>query len=437
MTAQGATADEPLEGHGIRRVDELMAQTRQTASGGQRSGRTLTDQQRRKTTGSTTSVVAPTIDATTRIIGPGLTEGMNIIGPSSELQTSRTGPHSQSSQWGADAYRNTGRSSMTGSEQMNGGYVRDRTVNARNVIGDSSGTWGPWAMVAPELQKLVGDSGVLGTQLQYGPNRAAQASPELQALMGRAIGTQPQGSQYLETLIGSAVSDAGMQAAMRGRFGSGAHMGHVARNVAPVLQQELSRVAQERMQQQQLGMQAGQMQLALDRERRGDQAARFDFDQRQGIESWQRRADALMGLARLGGTSYDSGRTDTGELVERETMRNFSDKKFGTDTTSAQDFGARSGTSGTQFSARDTLSGLSRSGRTDTSQARTAEQVIRDITEQGERRTQVDTESTDDASRTMNSQEFQNFWSKADSKTKKGILETLFGGGLNFGFNFG
>ena len=185
-----------------------------------------------------------------------------------------------------------------GASQSQGGSE----TQGQSVIGGSRAGFqaGPWGEVLPFVRQRLADSGELAGSREYND------------LLDRMVGGRS--SEFLKGVIDPIVNRVNQEAAMAGRYNSGAHQGSIVQSLAPILHQEFVRRGQE-------GVTAGR-------------------EQRAGRES---QVDAIARLAGLGrsGTSFDSGRTDI-EKRSGTDYRSEEEKRSGTDYRSAEE--KRSGT---------------------------------------------------------------------------------------------
>ena len=132
----------------------------------------------------------------------------------------------------------------------------------------------------------------------------AGASPQLADLLNRTITGQATMSPFMDRVVKPVTERANLEVSQRGRTGSGAHAGWIAKNLGPLYHQEHGRVANENLARTGLGLQAGGMQHELSQRVRDEQKERHWFGQNEPRRSLAGEIDQYSGLARLGRKDY-------------------------------------------------------------------------------------------------------------------------------------
>ena len=136
------------------------------------------------------------------------------------------------------------------------------------------------------------------------PAEGAGASPQLADLLNQTITGRATMSPFMDRVIQPATERANLEASQRGRTGSGAHAGWIAKNLGPLYHQEHGRVANENLVRTGLGLQAGGMQHDLSQRVRDEQKQRHWFGQNEPRRSLAGEIDQYAGLAGLGRRDY-------------------------------------------------------------------------------------------------------------------------------------
>ena len=182
------------------------------------------------------------------------------------------------------------------------------TQQAQNLIGGS--TQQGWAPAMKYIQDLLPYAMNWKSEPVYAPNdKYASGSPELHQLLQGIMGDKATMNPFMKGVVDPTVDRSNLEASLRGRSGSGAHAGWIAKNIGPLYQQEYGRMRQENLQRLGLGLQAGQMETGLEQNKLDDLTERHDYKYKAPWEHYNRVTDYYKNLAGLG--VDNSGRTDT------------------------------------------------------------------------------------------------------------------------------
>ena len=182
------------------------------------------------------------------------------------------------------------------------------TQQAQNLIGGS--TQQGWAPAMKYIQDLLPYAMNWKSEPVYAPNdKYASGSPELHQLLQGIMGDKATMNPFMKGVVDPTVDRSNLEASLRGRSGSGAHAGWIAKNIGPLYQQEYGRMRGENLQRLGLGLQAGQMQTGLEQNKLNDLTERHDYKYNAPWEHYNRVTDYYKNLAGLG--VDNSGRTDT------------------------------------------------------------------------------------------------------------------------------
>ena len=182
------------------------------------------------------------------------------------------------------------------------------TQQGQNLIGGS--TQQGWAPAMKYIQDLLPYAMDWKSEPVYAPNdKYASGSPELHTLLQGIMGDKATMNPFMKGVVDPTVDRSNLEASLRGRSGSGAHAGWIAKNIGPLYQQEYGRMRNENLQRLGLGLQAGQMQTGLEQNKLNDLTERHDYKYNAPWEHYNRVTDYYKNLAGLG--VDNSGRTDT------------------------------------------------------------------------------------------------------------------------------
>ena len=199
---------------------------------------------------------------------------------------------------------NRGTTNQAGTNRSTG----STTQQGQNLIGGS--TQQGWAPAMKYIQDLLPYAMDWKSEPVYAPNdKYASGSPELHTLLQGIMGDKATMNPFMKGVVDPTVDRSNLEASLRGRSGSGAHAGWIAKNIGPLYQQEYGRMRQENLQRLGLGLQAGQMQTGLEQNKLDDMTERHDYKYNAPWEHYNRVTDYYKNLAGLG--VDNSGRTDT------------------------------------------------------------------------------------------------------------------------------
>ena len=199
---------------------------------------------------------------------------------------------------------NRGTTTQAGTNRSTG----STTQQGQNLIGGS--TQQGWAPAMKYIQDLLPYAMNWKSEPVYAENdKYASGSPELHKLLQGIMGDKATMNPFMKGVVDPTVDRSNLEASLRGRSGSGAHAGWIAKNIGPLYQQEYGRMRGENLQRLGLGLQAGQMQTGLEQNKLNDLTERHDYKYNAPWEHYNRVTDYYKNLAGLG--VDNSGRTDT------------------------------------------------------------------------------------------------------------------------------